>query len=488
MSLPLPPRAHRVRCGGLALLVALAPAVTMSSVADAQATRPASGARLEAPRIPHTKFALPNGLTVLLHEDHSAPVATVSVHYKVGSKHEKPGRTGFAHLFEHIMFEGSQNVPEGAFDKYLESAGANNNGTTDNDRTLYYESMPSNALETALWLESDRLGFLLPTLDQKKLDGQRDIVKNERRLRVDNQPFGSRSEVVSAAIYPTGHPYSWSVIGSMQDLQAATLDDVKEFFRTYYTPNNTVLVVAGDIDPARVRQQVTRYFGEIPRGPALTRPKIAPVTLPAEKRLVLEDSKARLPQIAFTWPTVGIRSADDAALTALGRVLTQDRTSRLTKLLVYDRQLATNVGAFQGSNEDVGEFQISVTPRPGASLTEIERLVDSVMTGVVAAPPTAAEVERYKNFFAVSTITGLQSVFGKATTLGESELYFGDPEHFRKDLEDALAVTAADVHRVAKQYLTKGRVVLSMVPAGQTNLAAKPDLPFVNVTPKPAVQ
>jgi zinc protease len=237
-----------------------------------------------------------------------------------------------------------------------------------------------------------------------------------------------------------------------------------------------------------VRQQVTRYFGEIPRGPALTAPKIAPVTLAAEKRLVLEDSKARLPQVGFAWPTVGVRSGDEAALTALGRVLTQDRTSRLTKLLVYDRQLATSVVAFQGSNEDVGEFHIGVTPRPGASLTEIERLVDSVVAGVVAAPPSAAEVERYKNFFAVSTITGLQSVFGKATTLGESELYFGDPEHFRKNLADALAVTAADVHRVAKQYLTKGRVVLSMVPAGQTNLAAKPDLPSVNVTPKPAVQ
>jgi zinc protease len=481
------PRAGHTRAALAALaLAALAPAARPGLAA--QSAAPAAGARLEAPRIPHTKFTLPNGLTVVLHEDHSAPVATVSVHYKVGSKHEKPGRTGFAHLFEHIMFEGSQNVPEGMFDKHLESAGANNNGTTDNDRTLYYESMPSNALETALWLESDRLGFLLPTLDQKKLDGQRDVVKNERRQSYDNQPFGVAGEVIAGAIYPAGHPYSWSVIGSMRDLSDATLDDVKEFFRTYYTPNNAILVVAGDIDPAKVRQQITRYFGEIPRGPALTRPKIAPVTLAADKRLVLEDSKARLPQIGFVYPTVGIRSADDAPLTALGRVLTQDRTSRLTKLLVYDRQLATSVGAFQGSNEDVGEFTIMITPRPGASLTEIERVVDSVVTGLVAAPPTAAEVERYKNAFAVSTITGLQSVFAKARTLGESELYFGDPEHFRKDLADALAVTPADVHRVARQYMTKGRIVLSMVPAGQLNLVSKPELPYVNVTPKPAVQ
>jgi zinc protease len=479
MSFPRPARA----------LAALALAAAAVPPRPAAAQAPAGGAaRLEAPRIPHQKFTLANGLTVILHEDHSAPVATVSVHYKVGSKHEKPGRTGFAHLFEHIMFEGSQNVPEGSFDKYLEAAGANNNGTTDNDRTLYYESMPANALETALWLESDRLGFLLPALDQKKLDGQRDIVKNERRLRVDNQPFGSRGEVVSAAIYPAGHPYSWPVIGSMRDLSDATLDDVKDFFRTYYTPNNTVLVIAGDIEPARVRQQVTRYFGEIPRGPALTRPKIAPVTLPAEKRLVLEDSKARLPQLGFVWPTVGIRSKDEAPLTALSRVLTQDRTSRLTKLLVYDRQLATGVQAFQGSNEDVGEFLINVTPRPGASLTEIERLVDSVVTGLASAPPTAAEVERYKTFFAVGNITGLQSVFGKATTLGESELYWGDPEHFRTELAEALAVTPADVHRVARQYLGTGRVVLSMVPAGQLTLVAKPDQPYVNVTSKPAVQ
>ena len=243
MSSPLPSRARRLRAGSrLALLALLAPAGAVAALPGVAAAQ-AAAARVAAPRIPHTKFTLANGLTVVLHEDHSAPVATVSVHYKVGSKHEKPGRTGFAHLFEHIMFEGSQNVPEGSFDKYLESAGANNNGTTDNDRTLYYESMPSNALETALWLESDRLGFLLPTLDQKKLDGQRDIVKNERRLRVDNQPFGSRFEVVSAAIYPASHPYSWPVIGSMRDLSDATLDDVKEFFRTYYTPNNTVLVV-----------------------------------------------------------------------------------------------------------------------------------------------------------------------------------------------------------------------------------------------------
>jgi zinc protease len=386
------------------------------------------------------------------------------------------------------MFEGSQNVPEGAFDKYLESAGARNNGTTDNDRTQYYESMPSNALETALWLESDRLGFLLPTLDQKKLDGQRDIVKNERRQSYDNQPFGTRFEILSSTIYPAGHPYSWSPIGSMQDLSAATLEDVKGFFRTYYTPNNAVLVIAGDFDTAEMRRQVTRYFGDIPRGPAITRPKIAPVTLTAEKRVVLEDAKARLPQMMIAYPTVGIRHADDPALSALSRVLTQDRTSRLTKLLVYDRQLATSVGASQGSNEDVGEFVLFINPRPGASLTTIEQLVDSVVGGLVAAPPTAAEVERFKTGIAVSTITGLQSVFGKAGVLGEGELYAGDPEHFRKELDALLAVTPADVHRVARQYLTKGRVVFSMVPAGQTSMAAKPDLPFVNVTPKPAVQ
>ena len=263
---------------------------------------------------------------------------------------------------------------------------------------------------------------------------------------------------------------------------------MKDFFRTYYTPNNTVLVVAGDIDPAAVRAQITRYFGDIPRGPALQRPRIAAVTLPTEKRLVLEDSKARLPQLGFVYPTVGIRSDDEAALTALSRVLTQDRTSRLTKLLVYDRQLATSVGARQDSNEDVGEFTIMVSPRPGASLTEIERLVDSTMAGLLAAPPSAAEVERYKNFAAVSTITGLQSVFGKATTLGENQLYFGDPEHFRRELTAALAITPADVHRVARQYFSRGRIVLSMVPAGQAKMASKPELPSLNVTPKPAVQ
>jgi zinc protease len=490
------------RALGTLSLCSLAGALLVAPASRALAQKPSpdapkpvsvpAGARTAAPisipKIPYEKFTLPNGLTVLLSEDHSAPVAAMTVWYHVGSKNEKPGRTGFAHLFEHVMFMGSQNVAPGQFDKVLEAAGAENNGSTTEDRTNYYITMPSNALDDALWLDSDRMGFLLPTLDQAKLDAQREVVKNERRFRVDNQPFGSRFEILGASLYPESHPYHWPVIGSMADLSAASLDDVKEFFRKYYAPNNATIVIAGDIDPVKTKAQLTRYFAEVPRGPAIERPVVPQVPLAAEKRLVLEDAKARLPQLAIAWPTVGVKQADDAPLSALGRVLAQDRTSRLTKLLVYDRQLASSVGVFQNSSEDAGAFYITVTPRPNASLTEIERLTDSVVAKLVEAPPTAAELQRFKNYVAVGTVTGLQSVLGKAETLAEGQAFFNDPAHYQKELQEVLKVTPADVHRVARQYLTPGRVVLSMVPAGKLDQISKPDLPYTNATPKPSVQ
>ena len=440
-------------------------------------------AEVDVPRIPVERYTLANGLTVLLSQDRSAPVVAVNVWYHVGSKNEKPGRTGFAHLFEHVMFEGTEHIEEGTHPRLIEEAGGTMNGSTSVDRTNFYEVVPISELETVLWLESDRMGFLLPALTQAKLDGQRDVVKNERRQRVEQPPFGTESLVLSAAIYPAEHPYSWPTIGSMSDLSAASLADVKEFFRRYYGPNNATIAIVGDIDIAATKTLVAKYFGGIPAGPAVERPDVRPVTLAAEKRLVIEDAKSRLPRFTIAWPTVGSNNADSRALRALSQLLTQDRNSRLTRALVYDRQLATSVVAYAGSDVMAGELYISVSPRANASLTEIEHVVDSVVATVIAAPPSDRDVRSFRNYVSVGAVTGLQSVLGKAERLNEGQTFAGDPLHYVAETRATLAVTPADVHRVAQQYLTAGRVVLSMVPAGKLDLVSNPSRPFVNVTP-----
>ena len=330
------------------LFVALCYLITLGAPAN-------SGAQ-SIPKIKYEKYTLPNGLEVILHEDHSTPIVAVNTWYHVGSGDEKPGRTGFAHLFEHIMFMGSEHVAVGVFDKELEAAGGDNNGSTTEDRTNYYEVVPSNALPLALWLDSDRMGFLLPTMDLPKVDLQRDVVKNERRQSVDNVPYGRSEEVILAALYPKGHPYSWSVIGSMADLSAASLDDVKNFFRTYYAPNNATLTIAGDFDPASVKTLVRQYFGDIPRGPTVpARPSVPVVTLAKDTFLVMED-RVQLPRAFYNWPTVKLFAPDDAALDVLASVLTSGKNSRLYKKLVYDMQIAQNVRASQQSSRLAGYF------------------------------------------------------------------------------------------------------------------------------------
>ncbi len=475
-------RIGRIRHRGVRAIACVV--LTWTSASGAQPPAPS----VQLPTIPVEKFTLPNGLTVLLSEDHSAPIAAVAVWYHVGSKNEKPGRTGFAHLFEHMMFTGSVHVPEGQHPKIIESVGGDFNGTTNNDRTVYYEVVPINELATALWLESDRMGFLPAAMTQERLDAQKNIVQNERRQGVDNQPFGLAAENMMTALYPADNPYSWPVIGSLVDLQAASMADVKGFFAQYYAPNNATLSIVGDLDIAKTKALVSRYFADIPRGAAIDRPTIAPPKLAGEKRLVLEDSRAQLPQMRLGWPTVGTDHVDRYALSAVGAVLTGDRTSRLTKLLVYDRQLATSVFANNSAFENAGYFNISVTPRPNASLTEIERLVDSVLVGVTTSVPTEREVSRFVKSFTVSSITGLQSNLNKAMTLALGDATFGDPRATFKQLASFAAVTPADVQRVARQYLTSGRVVFSMVPAGKLDLVSKPSVPFTNVTPKPAAK
>ena len=444
----------------------LAPGV--GSVAVAQ--RKTSAA--DAIKIPFESYKLANGLNIILSVDHSTPTVAINIWYHVGSKNEVPGRTGFAHLFEHVMFTGSGHVPYGLHDKLTEGIGGNNNGSTTNDRTNYYEVVPSNYLESALWLESDRMGFLLDKLDLAKLNAQRDIVKNERRQSYDNQPYGRVSEIFSAAIYPKTHPYSWPVIGSMEDLSKASENDVKDFFRLYYAPNNATLAVVGDFDPAQAKAWIKKYFDDLPQGKPVTRPAVAPVTLAAAKRLVYED-RVQIPRLYIQWPTVGDKNEDIYPLSLMGSILSGPRTARLTKALVYDSQIAAQVFAFQRGNEDVGDFQIVVVPRPGHSLTELEAAVDQIVQKFLAEGPTVEEMQKATSGQELGFLRGLESNLGKANQLLDGAVFHGDPGYFHTDYLKTLSVTAADVKRVANTYLPRARVVLSVVPKGKKDQASK---------------
>jgi zinc protease len=428
--------------------------------ADAQAT----------PRIQFEKYQLPNGLQVILHEDHSTPIIAVDTWYHVGSGDEQVGRTGFAHLFEHIMFMGSQHVPVGTFDQLLESAGANNNGSTTEDRTNYYEVLPSNALALALWLDADRMGFLLPTMDLAKVDLQRDVVKNERRQRVDNVPYGRADEIILAALYPKTHPYSWPVIGSMSDLSAASLTDVQNFFKTYYAPNNATLTIAGDFDPATVKKLVAQYFGSIPRGPEVKRRLTVPsVTIPRDTFLVLED-KVQLPRLFYTWHSVRGFSKDDAALDILAQIIANDKNSRLYKKLVYDLQVAQNVSAFQDGSRLDGKFQIDVTPKPGQKVADIDRIVETEIANVINTGVTPRELQRAQNLYKASFLNRLASVLGKAEVLNSYNYFVGNPDYVQQDAARYERVTAVDVQRVAKTYLGRPKIVLTVVPEGKKDM------------------
>ena len=442
----------------------------------AAAQRPPEGsgrAASDAIRIPFENYTLPNGLTVILSTDRTTPTVAVNVWYHVGSKNEVLGRTGFAHLFEHVMFTGSGHVPYGLHDKLTEGVGGSNNGTTSNDRTTYYETVPTNYLESALWIEADRMGFLLDSLDLAKLDAQRDIVKNERRQSMDNQPYGRASEILAHATYPPSHPYSWDVIGSMDDLSAASEDDVKNFFRLYYAPNNAFLAIVGDFDSVQAKAWVAKYFADIPRGTPIARPSVAPVVLESGQRLVYED-RVQVPRLYVQWPTVGEKSDDRFALGLLGTILTGPRTARLTKALVYDQQTVAAVSARQSSNEDVGEFVVTITPRPGHSLTDLEAAADAVIEKLKSEGPDAEEIQKATAGEELAFVRGLESNLGKAFRLSNGAGFHGDPAHFLTDYEKSLAVTAADVKRVANKYLTHGRVVLSVVPSGKVDQASKP--------------
>jgi zinc protease len=467
----------RIRLGLLA--ASLVPAAAIA----AQSSPRVKGASKSAIDIPFEKYTLKNGLTVVLSEDHTTPTVAVEVVYHVGSKNEIPGHTGFAHMFEHVMFTGSGHVPYGTHDRFTEGVGGSNNGQTNYDWTRYYETDPSNYLETTLWLESDRMGFLLDSLDETKFKAQRDIVKNERRQSYDNQPNGRDGEMISLAMYPNGHPHSWPVIGAMSDLTGASVEDVKRFFRVYYAPNNATLAIVGDIDRAQTKAWVEKYFADLPRGQAIVRPKLSSAALPSEKRLTFED-RVQVPRLTIRWPSADQASTDAPALRMLASVLAGSRTARLTKPLVYDAQSAANVTAFQTGFEGAGEFNVIATPRPGHTLTELETQIDSVLTRLKSEGPTAEELERAKAGQQFQFLNGLQSNLGKASELGLDQAFYDDPSHtFRVEYPRLQAVTAADVKRVAAKYLGDRRVVLSNVPLGKTDLASHADKSTVVADP-----
>jgi zinc protease len=421
-------------------------------------------------RVPATVDTLPNGLTLIVHEDHSVPTVATNVWYLVGSGDEKAGRTGFAHLFEHVMFMGSQHAPYPEFDTRLEAAGASNNGTTNEDRTAYFESGPSNSLPLMLWLEADRMGWLLPTMDQEKLDAQRDIVKNERRQGVENQPYGISEDIVTPALYPKGHPYSWPVIGSMADLSAASLQDVREFFRTYYAPNNAVIVVAGAVRTDSVRRVVRRMFADIPRGPAIVR-QTPPVFTVRDTAFVAED-RVQLPRLYLAWHGVRAFHADDAALDIAAYVLTGARNSRLTDLLVHRDEVAKDVMAFNASKKLDGDFQIIATARPDNTLDRVKEGIDRELARLAADGPTNRELQQAKNAIEANFLNRLEYVSAKADQLNNYYFLTGQPDGFQRDLDRYAAVTAEDVKRVVRSYLTGPRVMLSIVPQGTPGLAA----------------
>jgi zinc protease len=423
---------------------------------------------------------LPNGLDVLIHEDHGCPIVAVNVWYHVGSKNEVPGRTGFAHLFEHLMFEGSQHYDRGFFQP-LQEAGASLNGSTNADRTNYWEVVPTNALELALWMESDRMGYLLPALTDAKFENQREVVLNERRQNYENRPYGFAGMALAAALYAPDHPYHWATIGSADDIRAARLDDVKAFFQTYYRPRNASLALAGDIDTDKVLGLATDYFGPLDSGteppPVVFSP---PPAITSEVRLSLED-RVELPRLYIAWHSPALFAADDAELDLIGEVLASGKTSRLYRTLVYEQRMATEIAASQNSREIGGYFQIVATAAPGRTLAELERAISQVLATLTDGGPTALEMERCQAQAEANFIYRLQTVGGfggKGDQLNAYNVYVGDPGFFATDLARYRKVTPEAMQRASRTWLRpEARIILSVVPAGQSARALERSQP-----------
>ncbi len=412
--------------------------------------------------IPFTKYVLDNGLTLVVHEDNRTPTVNVQVYYHVGSKNEPKGRSGFAHLFEHLMFNGSENFNDDFFAATQQIGATNQNGTTNTDRTNYYQTVPTEALDTVLWLESDRMGYLLGAVDQARLDEQRGVVQNEKR-QGENQPYGQVFNHIIAAMYPEEHPYGHTVIGSMEDLEAASLDDVSEWFKTWYGPSNAVMVLAGNITPEEAKAKVEQYFGELPPGPPVSHPKSWVPESTADQREVMYD-RVPQPRIYRIWHVPELGHPDGEQLDAISSALAGDRNARLTKRLVHDEEVATGVFVSNGQSEIAGRFQIVVVPKPDADLDYIERAVDEELEKLLAEGPSAAELEKVKVGTLRGLVDSLERAPSKAQLLATWETYTGDPNGWKTSLERLQAVTSQSARSAANKWLTRGSYTLTVLP------------------------
>ncbi|WP_437959301.1 pitrilysin family protein [Sorangium sp. So ce119] len=450
-----------------------APAAAPPKAAPASPASPAAAAPKAAPAaapphldVPFTKYALKNGLTVILHEDRSLPIVALNLMVKVGSRFEEPGRTGFAHLFEHLMFMGTRRVPTKQFDAWMEAEGGSNNAWTSEDRTAYHESAPAHALGLLLWLEADRFSSLADSMDLAKLNTQRDVVRNERRQTSENEPYGKVDLVLPSLLYPKGHPYHHPVIGSHEDLQAATVDDVKAFFRRWYVPNNVSLVVAGDFDPQEARDVIERYFGGIPGQPVPAPTAPAPVKLNGVVRETIEDN-VNLPKVVMAWHSPARFAPGDAELDLLATTLEQGKASRLYKALVYDKELAQEVSATQSSGDLGSTFTVEAIARPGVPLEKLEAAIDAELARVRDAKVSREELDRAKNQYETAFVTALESVAGRASLLNRYETWTGQPGFVEQDLKRYRDATAESIQAQAKSTLDpNARVILRVVPKG----------------------
>ena len=456
--------------------------VALASVTSCIGKRDASqSASSDIPKIAFEKYTLPNGLDVILSRDQRVPMVAVNLWYHVGPANEEPGRTGFAHLFEHMMFQSSKHVPPDSHFKLLEAAGASDiNGTTDYDRTNYFETVPSNQLELALWLESDRMGYLLDQVDQAALSNQQDVVRNERRQSVENQPYGLAEEELIQSLFPKGHPYYGNVIGSHEDIQAVKLDDVRRFFKQYYSPNNASLAIVGDFDPAMAKSLVEKYFSTLKRGADVPPIKAETPKITSERRKVVK-SRVELPRVYMAWITSPILKPGDADADIASNVLGGGRSSRLYKKLVYEKQIAQTVSAQQYSLILGSIFQIEATARPGHTVEELEKAIEEELNAFRSTPVDASEVERARNTIETNIIGGLERLGGfggVADRLNSYNHYLKTPDYLTKDIERYRAVNAASLQAFAKDQLTTtSRVVMHVVPGEPAALSQVPTPP-----------
>jgi len=436
--------------------------------------------------IPFTKHTLANGLQVVVHEDHHLQIVAVNLWYHVGSRHEAVGRSGLAHLFEHLMFKGAEHQPRGFFEP-LQEAGGSLNGSTSADRTNYWSVVPTGATELALWMEADRMGWLVPALTQERFETEREVVLNERRQSYENRPYGLASFALSEAIYPADHPYHWPTIGYPSDLRAATVDDARAFFQRYYHPANASLTVAGDVRPDDVLRMVERLFGDIPTGPVVPRMPVPPLPTAASlpRRLLLED-RVELPRLYLMFPSPALFADDDAVLDVTADVVANGKTSRLYRTLMHDRQRAAGMGAGQGSRELGSLFQVVATAAPDVTLEELRAAIADELDRLATDGPSEAELDRARVQAEASFLYRLQTLGGfggKADQLNAYNVYTGSPGYFTQDLDRYLNVTVADVRRAVGQFLRpESAVHLSVVPQGQRQWALADSQPAVVTT------